>query len=169
MITDIFNQLIDDLSLVPGIAQVIPVPRRLDTVTLPAIFLDIGEMTYGNSPGTEQVPLVIHWEARIVMQDDVEDITLWSLVANVMLQLFTTRWPNRDIGKVKLKQATPDDFTPDLAGFRVWLIEWVQTIHLGDNIWDGDGIVPTEVVIRYQGSDEETTYTLPPRNQSASV
>ena len=98
MMDSLFQQLVDSLEQVPGIAQVIPVPRRLDTVTLPAIFLDIGEMAYGNSPGTEQVPLVLHWEARLVMHDNIDDIVLWSLVENLMLALFNTRWPDPTIG-----------------------------------------------------------------------
>lgn len=164
MIDEVFTQLVDDLTAVSGVAEVIPVPRRLDTVTLPAIFLDIAEMAFGIDAGTEQVPLVLHWEARIIFPDAVEDLMVWSLVSAVMLALFNSPWPNRDVGRVELKQATPDDFSPDLTGYRVWLIEWVQTIRVGDSPWRAEGIVPTEVVIRYQGSEEETTYTLPPRN-----
>ncbi len=165
MIAHLFTALVEQLETVPGIEQVIEVPRRMDTVTLPAIFLDCGELAFGFDAGTDQLPLVAHWEARLVMQDELDDVKVWSLVEAVMLRLYTASWPELDVGRVELKQATPDEFSPDLVGYRVWLIEWAQRIRVGDNVWDGEGIVPTEVVIRYQGSDETTTYRLPARNE----
>lgn len=161
MINELFTTLVDRLQTVPGIEQVIAVPRRLDTVMLPAIFLDLGELAFGLDVGTDQLPLVSHWEARLVMSDEIDDITVWSLVEAVMHRLFTASWSDVDIGRAELKQAMPDEFSPDLVGHRVWLIEWAQRLRVGDNVWDGEGVVPTEVVIRYQGSDETTTYQLP--------
>jgi hypothetical protein len=140
----------------------------METVTLPAIFIDLVELAYGLDAGTEQLPLVAHWEARLVMSDALDDQTVWSLVEAVMLALFTARWSDGNIGKAELKQATPDEFSPDLVGHRVWLIEWAQRLRVGDNVFEGEGIVPTEVVIRYQGSDETTTYTLPARSESTT-
>ncbi len=167
MINALFQAIVETLQTVPGIEQVTEVPRNMETVILPAIFLDLAELAYGLDAGTEQLPLVSHWEARLVMSDELPDQTVWALVQAVMLILFTARWPDLDVGKVELKQATPDDFSPDLIGHRVWLIEWAQRLRVGENIFDGGGVVPTEVVIRYQGSDETTTYQLPNRNEQS--
>ncbi len=160
MIHVLFDAILETLQAVAGIQQVTAIPRNMESVILPAIFLDLGELAYGIDAGTEQLPLVAHWEARLVMPDDLDDTTVWSLVEAVMLQLFTASWPDLDVGKVELKQATPDEFSPDLVGHRVWLIEWAQRLRVGTDVFDGEGIVPTEVIIRYQGSDEITQYQL---------
>ena len=150
MIASVTEQLIQLLQEIPGVAEVRTMPSSLNALTLPAVILDIGEMAYGFDVGTERLPLVIHWEARLIVNQAMHEVTLWSLVEALLLALFQARWPSDDIGPVQIKQASPDSVSPDLDGCRVWLLEWTQSLHIGRHVWSGEGITPTQLTWRYE-------------------
>lgn len=141
----LYQTIQQGLSAIAGVAYCGPYPKRRDEIQLPAILVDLVEMEPAKDPGTGELAIKAHWEARIVVSDSLADAELWGLVQAVMLWLFDYHWPQLNVGRPQLKQASPDHFSPDYQGHKVWLIEWVQLVRVGDNVWLGEGIVPSTI------------------------
>lgn len=135
------------LSAIDGVQHCGLFPKRRDDVRLPAILLDLIELEPGKDPGTGELELISHWEARVIVSDSQPKSSLWALVQAVMLWLFNNRWSDLNIGRAILKQAGPDHFSPEYQGHQVWLVEWTQSLRVGEDIWDGTGIIPTIISV----------------------
>lgn len=145
------QSIIDGLANIEGVNFVAEMPKRRNEVTLPAIFVDLGELEPAEDSGTGELGLYAHWEARVIISSQQNVADMWSLCAAVMVWLFVFTWPDINVGRPKLKQAAPDHFTPDLQGHRVWLIEWMQEIRVGENIWNGEGVIPDTLIVNACG------------------
>ena len=147
------QEILQGITDLPGVQHCDAFPRRMDKVTLPAAFVDLVELEPTSDPGTGELALISHWETRIVVAESQNnaDETIRSLILAVMLWLYRHPWPQKNIGRAKLKQAGPDHFSPELQGHAIWLIEWTHSIRIGESVWDGDGVIPTQVFI---GSDD---------------
>lgn len=150
-LSSMHQSIIAGLSAIDGVNFVDEMPKRRDEVTLPAIFVDLGELEPAEDPGTGELGLYAHWEARVIISSQQNVADIWSLCAAIMFWLFDFTWPEENIGRPKLKQAAPDHFSPDFQGHRVWLIEWMQEIRVGENIWGGEGVIPQTLVINACG------------------
>jgi hypothetical protein len=51
--------------------------------------------------------------------------------------------------KASLVGIFEDSFNPDLDGFLVWKVEFDIPIKIGENVWDGTGITPTQVLVAF--------------------
>jgi len=149
------QRIIDGIASIEGISFVAEMPRRKEQASLPAVFVDLAELEPGKDPGTGELGLSAHWEARVIVSSQQEAPFIWGLVARVMLWLFNFSWPDLNVGRPYLKQSAPDFFSPEFQGHRVWLIEWMQEIRVGENIWRGEGVIPEEVTIRWCGEIDE--------------
>lgn len=137
------------LSSLTNVSSVSVHPKRKDRIILPAILLDVAEIEPGEDRGTEQLNVVVHFEARIVMSDQDSPIILWVMVQNVLRWLFDYDFPERGLGQSKFKSAAPDNFSPDLSGHRVWVVEWTQEIRIGENVWIGEAPIIEQLIVRY--------------------
>ena len=143
----LFDEIKQGLSTIDGIQHCGALPKRRDDIRLPAILIDCVELELGDDPGTEELGLISHWEARILVSEHMVEADLWALVQVAMLWLFNHSWPDTNIGRARLKQAGPDHFSPQYQGHNLWLIEWTQLIRVGENVWDGSTVVPSVVSI----------------------
>lgn len=143
---DLLHQtLLEGLAQVTGINHCSDYPRRRDQIKLPALLLDLVEIEPGKDPGTGELSVITHWEARLVTTDSQNESVTWNLTITVLLWLYNQSFPDKNIGMANIKQASPDNFSPDLQGHRVWLIEWTHKVRFGDNIWNGEGVIPGEL------------------------
>ena len=149
----LFEDIKQGLSEIVGIQHCGAFPKKRDDIRLPAILIDLVELEPADDPGTDELALISHWEVRILVSDQMSESDLWALVQAAMLWLFNHSWPETNIGRAKLKQAGPDHFSPEYQGHRIWLIEWTQSVRVGENVWDGSTVVPS--IISIAGLDAE--------------
>ncbi len=149
----LFDEIQQGLSEIIGVQHCGAFPKRRDDIRLPAILIDLAELEPGGDPGTDELALISHWEARILVSDQMAESDLWALVQAAMFWLFNHTWPGTNIGRVRLKQAGPDHFSPEFQGHRIWLIEWTQSIRVGESVWDGSTVIPS--IISIAGLDTE--------------
>lgn len=149
--------ILEGLATLEGVQTVSGMPKRHDTLTLPAVLVDLAELEPARDPGTGELGLLSHWEARVVMSDQPEEAVIWHLVVAILFWLFDFDWSTINVGRAQLKQAAPDHFSPMFQGHRVWLIEWVHDIRVGNNVWDGEGITVETFTVHWpDGLTEET-------------
>ncbi|MEW8420079.1 MAG: hypothetical protein AB2690_22915 [Candidatus Thiodiazotropha endolucinida] len=151
--------ILEGIAGLPGVQHCGAFPSRMDKVTLPAVFVDLVELESASDPGTGELALITHWEARVVVAESQgnADAVIRSLILAVMLWLYRHPWPQKNIGRAKLKQAGPDHFSPELQGHTIWLIEWTHSIRVGESVWDGEGVIPTQIFIGSDDNYEEIT------------
>jgi len=153
------QSIIEGIGSISGLQQCGPFPRRMDKVTLPAVFVDLAELEPDIDPGTGELALITHWEARVIVAESQPDAQAVQrgLVLAVMHWLFSSDFPTENVGKAKLRQAGPDHFAPEMQGHDVWLIEWTQQIRVGGSVWDGAGVIPTQVFLGTGNDSDEVT------------
>lgn len=149
----LFEEIKHGLSDIVGVQHCGAFPKRRDDIKLPAILIDLVELESGDDPGTEELALISHWEARVLVSDQMVESDLWALVQAAMLWLFNHSWPETNIGRAQLKQTGPDHFSPEFQGHRIWLIERTQSVRVGESVWDGSTVVPS--IISIAGLDTE--------------
>ncbi len=139
--------ILTECQTITGIQTVASEPQRLDQITLPALLVDWVELTPAQDLGTGELMLDSHWEMRfIVSEQQAQSITM-GLLQSLLRTLYYQRWGLTGVDPLRFKQVTPDHMTPTLQGHSIWLIEWTQTIALGECVWDAKGIVPTTITV----------------------
>lgn len=129
---------------------------------LPAILLELSEFDAAPEidPGTEQLAVEGRFAARVVIDslrvaapaNPKQEVR--KAAAALAAWLRVRRWTNPDdagkklpTGPAEVIGASPDDFEPELDQMEVWRVEWRQVIHLGETIWKGEGVMPSEVFV----------------------
>ncbi len=151
----VITLLEQELAGLTDIASVYTHPKRKEAITLPAMLIDLAEIEPGSDRGTEETPLRCHWEVRVVTSDRDSPLVIWRLVQSLLRWLFIFEWRDTLIGKAQLKSASPDHFSPEFHGHRVWLIEFSQEIRVGDNVWAGDPPIVESITVRLPNCDPE--------------
>ena len=151
----LYQVLCQELGALAAIQYCGLLPARRDSLPLPAIVLDMVELEPARERGTGDLSLISHWEARVLVSDTLDELSHWALVQAVLLALDTYHWPQINIARPVLKQASPDPFSPEYQGHRVWLIEWTQQVVIGDNIWQGQFVVPTVLSVGCPGEPRQ--------------
>ena len=163
----IVSTLEQELLSLDGVSSVLLHPKRNERVTLPALLIDLAEFEPGQDRGTGETPIRCHMELRVVTSDRGSPLTLWNIAQQVMQWLFDFNWPQENIGRAEFKNASPDHFSPEFQGHRVFLIEWVQEMRVGENIWLGEPPQIEEYRINYPLSiPEPPTETVDVRNEN---
>jgi hypothetical protein len=148
-------ELLEELGSIAGVEHCSEPPKRRDQIRLPAILLDLVELEPDTDPGTGELALTSHWEARVVVSDNQSETVLWQLVQAVLLWLYNNAWSSTNIGRANIKQASPDHFSPEFQGHRIWLIEWTQLVRIGDDVWTGECIVPETIFVSINGDPHQ--------------
>ncbi|BBF76058.1 hypothetical protein [Acinetobacter ursingii] len=120
---------------------------------LPALLLDLTEFELDseNDAGSEQLPLIARFEARIIdtFDQDKAKLKIRTLATQLAYYMFKNKrfhaLNNVAVGPVSIDAVTQDDFFPELDRFEVWRIDFSMQILIGDNIWKQTGEVPTSV------------------------
>jgi hypothetical protein len=145
------------------------VPGDRSRLQTPACLLSLTEFEKEpeEDPGTEQLPVLAHFEAELVLSfktlNPKKQIRL--LAAAFSAWVHDRRWRDPDnpdktlaTGAAVVVGAYPDDFAGMSSGqkdkpldqFEIWRVEWRQQIDLGESVWadDNAGEPPAEVFVR---------------------
>ena len=140
------QQSLDGIQLVsfwPDIKQHIP---------LPAVFLDIAEIEPGTDIGTGESTLSVTFEARVIV--DVIRAGHYQQAIHLATQLAVLlraqTW-GLAVEPAEFKRSTQDWTRPELDGYTVWLVEWTQTIYLGETEWPWPDEKPGSLVFSVGG------------------
>ena len=120
----------------PGVELVSFWPNIDNHIPLPAVFLDIGEINPGQDIGTGETTLTITFEARVIVDVILADhyrqaVQLATQLA-VLLRLQSWGLP---VEPAEFQRSSQDWTRPELDGYTVWLVEWTQTLYLGEQEW----------------------------------
>ncbi|ABF64028.1 hypothetical protein TM1040_1295 [Ruegeria sp. TM1040] len=117
-------------------------------------------------PGTEQVPFVSKWVARVILGFRTEGVKreVRQLTAALAAKVHRQRWGQR-VGPAQVTYIGPDAFDPEFDKFEVWSVEWDQQIDLGESVWTGEGVVPEVVNVGWApdigpGNEDEYSETV---------
>lgn len=120
---------------------------------LPALLLELPDfdLDLENDAGTEQLPLIARFEARIVadaMEKEQENpnfvkVKVRGLATKLAQYLFKhKRFHKLKTGALTLSGITEDAFYPDLDRYEVWRVDFEIPVHVGESIWSSDGNTP---------------------------
>jgi hypothetical protein len=133
----------------PAMQTVAAYPGDRTTLRAPAILVELEDFEGApdDNPGTEQLPVVARFSARIVIGFRTANAKreIRKLAAAVGVFVHRNRW-GQHVGPAEVLTITPDDFEPALDQFEVWRVEWQQPLALGAGVWTNDGSIPTEVL-----------------------
>ena len=149
----------------PGVELVSFWPNIDNHIPLPAVFLDIGEINPGQDIGTGETTLTITFEARVIVDVILADhyrqaVQLATQLA-VLLRLQSWGLP---VEAAEFQRSSQDWTRPELDGYTVWLVEWTQTLYLGEQEWPWPDQPPGTLVWGFSpdtGPGNEGNYTPP--------
>ncbi|ODP33128.1 hypothetical protein [Pandoraea sp. ISTKB] len=119
----------------PDTVTVLVYPRHLQKVPTPSVVLEMSEMLPGHDPGTGQIALTGHFQARVIVDplDADADLLVRELSARVALATQGQTW-ELPATPARLIQVGEDPFRPALDAYIVWLVEWAHEFNLGP-VW----------------------------------
>ena len=122
---------------------------RADYTSLPtpACLIELADLEPQPDIGTEQLPVLARFEARVIMGFRAHDVkrAVPKLAAALALRINQNRWA-RPVEPAAVTAIERDEFDPDLDQFEVWRVDWQQTIHIGPSIWGDEGSPPSRVL-----------------------
>ncbi|RZG78352.1 hypothetical protein EXE10_18200 [Acinetobacter sp. WCHAc060033] len=127
--------------------------KSLKVEELPALLLELPDFDVDlvNDAGTEQLPLIARFEARIVinaMEKGLSSpIDIKVKARGLALKLAQYLFKNKRFHKLKtgaltLSTVTEDAFYPELDRYDVWRVDFEIPVLVGENIWKSDGVIP---------------------------
>lgn len=129
----------------PGLETVATWPDVRDRVALPALFLELAELEPGNDPGNGRVGLVCRFEAYLIVASELprHHHQAAQLAAQLAVLLRAQYWGLDDVDAADFVQSGPDWSKPELDGYTVWKVEWVQQVYLGVEQWPWSTELPS--------------------------
>jgi len=119
-------------------------------IKTPAVLVDFSQADEVSDTGTEQLDVDCQFTAYVITQTanstTNRNVNAQELGEQVLRSLPNNRFGLRQISKptqLKLKPAASPYFIKNSLG--VVMVRWNQTLRLGDSVWDGNGVVPTEI------------------------
>ena len=160
-LNDLYQSLFSGIGQLPNVHYCGHYPNRMDAITVPAVLIELVELEPGMDLGTEELVLVAHFEARVIMQVNVSPEPIQTLVLSVLQWLNDMNDTPTKVTKPNIKQALPDAFAPDTHAYQVWQIHWSQNLRMGQSVWEGEGIAPSQIWLGQSpdiGADHEPQY-----------
>lgn len=147
----------------PQFEMVDAYPEDRRQMPVPACLIDLIELEPTDDPGTEQLAVIAHFEASIVLPFRAPRAkrAVAKLAAAIAHHVQGRRW-GLPIAPAQVISIAPSDFDPELDRFETWSVEWQQTVHIGESIWNDDGTPPTQVLAAWSpdiGPTHEAEYT----------
>ena len=146
----------------PGVQAVSFWPDIQNHIPLPAVFLDIGEIEPGQDRGSGQTILTITFEARLIV--DVLHADHYQQAVQLATQLAVLlrgQYWGLPVQPAEFQRSTQDWTRPELDGYTVWLVEWTQTLYLGEQAWPWPDEPPGTLLISINGEDTFAPEDLP--------
>lgn len=148
--TAILNQVQTD---VPALQACIKYPDFDGATLLPAFVLDTNTtFDVVQDEGAEQLCLKSAWRGYVVYDPVVTDsyVQVRELVLTVSQAIYQASRFGIQMGNATISSIYEDTTRTELAGKLVWVIDWTHDIRLGTSVWDGTGVIPTEVYFSYE-------------------
>ena len=141
------------VSFWPDIQQHIP---------LPAVFLDIAEIEPGTDIGTGETTLTLTFEARVIVDVIRADHYPQAVhLATQMAVLLRAQSWGLPVEPAEFQRSSQDWTRPELDGYTVWLVEWTQTVYLGEQEWPWPDEPPGTLLISVNDEDHVAPEDLP--------
>lgn len=148
----------------PAVSTVEAYSRPGAKIMTPAILFELTGIDPSNPSdiGTDQLVVLLRFSAYVVFAKETPGYLLESrsLAASLMAFINAKRF-GEQIMPAKLVNCEPDDFSPEIETYYTMRIDWTHEAVLGENVWDGAGIVPTEIyfsIVPYIGIPHEPDY-----------
>jgi len=148
----------------PAVVTVADYREDRRDLPLPAILVELSDFEANpeEDPGTEQLPVLARFEARILIgfRTPNAEREIRKLAGALGVLVHQNRW-GKPVGPAELLTITPDDMDPELDQYVVWRVEWQQALHLGASVWTNEGDIPTTVLYSYEpdtGTGNEGEY-----------
>ena len=146
----------------PGVQLVSFWPDIQQHIPLPAVFLDIAEIEPGTDIGTGQTTLTFTFEARVIV--DVIRVDHYPQAVHLATQmavlLRAQSW-GLPVEPAEFQRSSQDWTRPELDGYTVWLVEWTQTVYLGEQEWPWPDEPPGTLLISVNDEDHVAPEDLP--------
>ncbi len=136
------------------------------TLPVPACLLELTELETSddNDPMTEQIAMIAHFEAELVIRFTTPNAkrSVRKLAASMAAWLHNRRWTNPadtakklPTGPCEVVGAYQSDFSNTMPGqrdmpldqYEIWKVEWRQLVNLGESVWTDEGTTPTTVYL----------------------
>ena len=146
----------------PGVQLVSFWPDIQQHIPLPAVFLDIAEIEPGTDIGTGETTLTITFEARVIVDviraDHYPQAVHLATQLAVLLRAQSWGLP---VEPAEFQRSSQDWTRPELDGYTVWLVEWTQTVYLGEQEWPWPDEPPGTLLISVNDEDHVAPEDLP--------
>ena len=146
----------------PGVQLVSFWPDIQQHIPLPALFLDIAEIEPGTDIGTGETTLTITFEARVIVDviraDHYPQAVHLATQLAVLLRAQSWGLP---VEPAEFQRSSQDWTRPELDGYTVWLVEWTQTVYLGEQEWPWPDEPPGTLLISVNDEDHVAPEGLP--------
>ena len=146
----------------PGVQLVSFWPDIQQHIPLPAVFLDIAEIEPGTDIGTGQTTLTFTFEARMIVDviraDHYPQAVHLATQLAVLLRAQSWGLP---VEPAEFQRSSQDWTRPELDGYTVWLVEWTQTVYLGEEEWPWPDEPPGTLLISVNDEDHVAPEDLP--------
>ena len=146
----------------PGVQLVSFWPDIQQHIPLPAVFLDIAEIEPGTDIGTGETTLTITFEARVIVDVIRADHYPQAVhLATQMAVLLRAQSWGLPVEPAEFQRSSQDWTRPELDGYTVWLVEWTQTVYLGEEEWPWPDEPPGTLLISVNDEDYVAPEDLP--------
>ena len=138
----------------PGVQLVSFWPDIQQHIPLPAVFLDIAEFEPGTDIGTGETTLTLTFEARVIVDVIRADHYPQAVhLATQMAVLLRAQSWGLPVEPTEFQRSSQDWTRPELDGYTVWLVEWTQTVYLGEQEWPWPDEPPGTLLISVNDED----------------
>ncbi len=151
----------------PSLETVDDYPTEEGKIATPAAFLNLAAIEPDDEgdgdDGTERLISTLRWELSLVLgKVPTKEIKRQTRVmaANVSLWVKGNRFGLR-VRPAAFMRAEPDDFSPVLSRYAPWVVEFEQTVALGESVWDDTAVVPDAIyvsMVPYTGLEHVDDY-----------
>lgn len=118
--------------------------RPGEKLVVPAVRFELEQITAANpsDTGTEQLEVELTFSAECVCTyKQGGKLAVRLLSAQVAKLVDGNRW-GLPVSAGQFASAAPESFSEE---YETWRVQWAHTALLGASIWDGNGILPTEI------------------------
>lgn len=121
----------------PSIANVDEYPVIKRKIQIPAVLVELSELTPGDDSGTGTTAFIGRFQARAIVDPNQTkaELVVRELAARVAVAVKHETWGIEVSAAEIVGDITEDSFKPDLDGYLVWLVEWTHQFELGDESW----------------------------------
>lgn len=122
---------------IPGLAYVGTMPEGIQAIPPPAVVIELaGIEAADKDPGTGEVAVEGRFEARVIVgQEEANCLQVAAFVAAQLAVLLRMQSWGLAVELAEFVRAERDWTRPELDGYAVWVVEWVQIIYLGPEEW----------------------------------